>query len=502
MKLPRASGILLHPTSLDGPHGSGDCGAAAYRFVDWLVDAGQSLWQILPLCGAGAGNSPYASSSAFAGNVLLIDLAALRRHGWLDDADLDAPQPFDPHRIDHERVRAFRMTRLERAARRFEALAGDAPQRLAFDGFCRAHAAWLDDYSLFMSLDEAHGRCSWTAWPQPLAAHQPQAVRDAMTRHAGRVAFWKFCQWCFFSQWQQLKSHANRRGVRIVGDLPIFISHQSAEVWARQDLFELRADGQPEVVAGVPPDFFSATGQRWGNPLYRWSAHAADGFAWWLQRLRLAFECVDIVRLDHFRGFAAHWEIPADEPTAVHGRWVDGPGAALFTAVESALGPTPIIAEDLGSITPDVLALRRRFGFPGMRVLQFAFGDDARNPYLPHNHDADSVVYPGTHDNDTCVGWWSGLGEPERHRVREYLNTDGADIAWTLIRAAQASVADTAIVAIQDVLGLDGRARMNTPGQASGCWEWRMSREQLQPWHAQRLAELGRIFGRSGWGRP
>lgn len=496
MRLPRASGVLLHPTSLPGPHGSGDLGPAAHHFVDWLQGAGQSLWQMLPLGGIGPGNSPYMSSSAFAGNVLLIDLAELAQRGWLPEAALASPPPGDPLRIDFAALVPWRMERLAEAARGFEARATPG-EREDLARFCARHADWLSDHALFMALCEAQGWADWTTWEPGLARRTPTALAEAARRHASRMAFWRFCQWCFYRQWAALRAHAHAHGVRLIGDAPIFIAHQSAEVWARQELFELDASGRPTVVAGVPPDYFSATGQRWGNPLYRWDAHAAEGYAWWVQRIRRSFEMVDLLRIDHFRAFAAHWEIPVDEPTAVHGRWVPGPGAALFEAVRAALGPLPIIAEDLGVITPDVDALRHALGFPGMRILQFAFAGDAQDRYLPHNHSPDSVVYTGTHDNDTSLGWWAGASEHERHHARAYLATDGHDIAWALMRAAAASVADTVVHPLQDILGLPSDCRMNLPGASEGWWRWRFDWVQVHPWHGQRLAELTRLYGRA-----
>ena len=495
MRFPRASGILLHPTSLPGPHGSGDLGADARHFVDWLVAAGQTLWQMLPLGGTGAGNSPYMSGSAFAGNVQLIDLEELHRSGWLDAADLVPAPGFDASRLNFDAVAPFRMQRLARAATRFAASASDT-QRAALAAFCAQEQHWLDDYALFMALCEAHDGLDWCDWPQALAMRDAGALAAARQQHAARVHFWQFGQWIFFSQWLALKAYAGARGIRIIGDAPIFVSHQSADVWAHQSLFMLDAAGRPQVVSGVPPDFFSATGQRWGNPLYRWSAHAADTYAWWVARLRHVLRQVDIVRIDHFRGFAGCWEIAADEPTAVNGRWVPGPGAALFDAVVQALGEVPVIAEDLGVITPDVHTLRKQFGFPGMRVLQFAFNGGADNGFLPHHHTPDSVVYAGTHDNDTVVGWWAGAGDDERHFARAYLATDGHDMPWTLIRAACVSVADMAVHAMQDVLCLAGEHRMNFPGRASGWWTWRFQWKQVQPWHAHRLAEFARLYGR------
>ena len=485
----RASGILLHPTSLPGPHGSGDLGAAAHHFVDWLVSAGQKLWQVLPLGGVGAGHSPYMSPSAFAGNVLLIALEDLRAHGWLDAADLEPDPRFEAGRAHWELVIPWRQQRLERAARRF-ADHGSAADRAACADFCAREATWLDDYALFMALSDRHPARSWSDWDPALARRDAQALRAATRAHADRVDAHRFWQWRFFEQWQAFRRPAHARGVRIFGDAPIYLAHHSAEVWARQDLFELDVDGRSQVVAGVPPDYFSPTGQRWGNPLYRWPAHAAEGFAWWTERIRRAFALVDILRIDHFRGFAQYWEMPAHSPTAIEGRWCAGPGAALFDALAAALGPLPIVAEDLGLITADVTALRRRFGLPGMCVLQFAFGDDARNPYLPHNHERDSVVYTGTHDNDTTLGWWQGAGVDERARALAYFGGDGQAMHETLLRAALSSVADRAIVPLQDVLGLTSDARMNRPGQAEANWAWRFEWAEVLPRHAERLAAL------------
>ncbi len=495
MRFPRSSGVLLHPTSLPGPHGSGDFGPSAYHFVDWLVAGGQTLWQILPLGGIGPGNSPYMSSSAFAGNVLMIDLGELQQRGWLDAGDLQPTEGLTHHAVNFSAVVPYRMERLARAARRFAASASD---RAEFDAFCTEHASWLTDYALFMALVEHHPGRDWCDWSAPLATRDRAALAQAAREHAERIAFWRFCQWCFFRQWLNLKAYAHQRGVRIVGDAPIFIAHQSAEVWARPELFELDAAGKPTVVAGVPPDIFSATGQHWGNPLYRWSAHAQEGYAWWIERIRSTFELVDIVRIDHFRGFAAYWEIPADAPTAQSGRWVPGPGEALFAAIAEALGPLPIIAEDLGVITPDVDQLRKTFEFPGMRILQFAWGeDDAAEPrFLPHNFDPDTVVYTGTHDNDTSLGWWNSAPERVRHHLREYLATDGRAVHWDLIRVACASVADLAVHPMQDVLGLDGSHRMNFPGKPEGNWSWRLVWSYVPPDTAERLRRMNQLYER------
>ena len=494
----RHSGVLLHPTSLPGPHGSGDLGPAAYHFVDWLVAAGQTRWQLLPLGGVGPGNSPYMSPSAFAGNELLIDLAQLRDAGWLA-ADEIAPDPgFAEQRVDFSRVHPFRMTRLRLAAAKFLRDARhDAQQRFA--AFCADAGDWLDDYALFMALDQQYGGV-WQQWPEALAQRQEQALQTARATHADECDFWRFCQWCFASQWASLKAYAKQRGVLLIGDMPIFVSPHSADVWAHQDLFDLDARGQARVVAGVPPDYFSATGQLWGNPLYRWEAHRQQGYRWWIERMRTTLARCDIVRIDHFRGFESYWEVPADAPTAITGKWQPGPGSALFDALRAALAPDggqlPVIAEDLGIITPPVRALRAAVGLPGMRVLQFAFDGHADNPYLPHNYEADTVVYTGTHDNDTSWGWWCALTVDEQEQVRRYLAIGGDFSEWDLIRAAWSSVAALAVVPLQDVLGLDSRSRMNQPGLGQGSWEWRFSWHQVAPWHADRLAQLTRLYGR------
>jgi 4-alpha-glucanotransferase len=496
MGFSRSSGVLLHISSLPGPHGSGDFGPAAYHFVDWLCTAGQGLWQVLPLGGIGAGHSPYMSSSAFAGNVLFIDLAELAEHGWLDPKDLEPSASFTPDRVPFAEVIAYRTERLEAAARRFAAGAKSA-DREDFEAFCDTHSGWLPDYALFMALAEHFEGQNWTAWDSGLARRRPEALAAARETHRARIFFWTFCQWSFFRQWRRLKAYANARAVQIIGDLPIFIAHQSAEVWAHPELFELDGTGKPTVVAGVPPDAFSATGQRWGNPLYRWSAHAADGYAWWIERMRRIVEMVDIVRIDHFRGFEAYWEIPAEEATAERGRWVPAPGDDLFAAVTRVLGPLPVIAEDLGVITAEVEALRRKHGFPGMRILQFAFGEfDADRRFLPHNFEPDTVVFPGTHDNDTALGWWHHAPPHVRAHLRAYLATDASEIGWDLIRAACASVAATAIYPLQDILGLGSLDRMNLPGTAVGNWSWRFTWDEVLPEHARRLAALCRLYER------
>ncbi len=496
----RLSGILLHPTSLPGPHGCGDFGPAAFHFIDWLAAAGQSLWQVLPLGGIGPGDSPYMSPSAFGGNPLLVSLERLADEGWLSADEVRPVEGLRADRVDYAAVHAFRMDRLARAARRFAADA-DPAARSARAAFERAAAHWLDDYALFMAAHDSLGG-PWCDWPAALARRERTALAELRDTQAQRVDFWRFVQWCFHRQWQAVREHAHRSGIAVMGDVPIFIAHHSAEVWSRPELFELDAQGRQTVVAGVPPDAFSETGQRWGNPLYRWSAHADEGYDWWTRRLRHALEQADAVRIDHFRGFAAHWEVPAASPTALQGRWQPGPGIALFDALQAALAPAgaslPLLAEDLGVITPDVEALRHQARLPGMRILQFAFGGDASNPYLPHRHTADSVVYTGTHDNDTNSGWWAQARAAERQHLLRYLGCSADDAPAALLRAALASVARTAILPMQDVLGLGSDARMNFPGEASGWWRWRLQWESVQPVHAQGLREMTALYGRLG----
>ena len=488
----RLSGVLLHLTSLPGPHGCGDMGAGARHFVDWLAAAGQGLWQILPLSPPGAGHSPYQSVSAFAGNFWLVDLDDLVQHGWLPWMPT---QGFDTQRCEFDRVIPYRMERVRQAWAGFQRM-GQAHHQAALAQFVEEHAHWLHDFALFMVLDARHG-APWTQWPAALAQRDPAALEVVRHEAASELGFWHFVQWRFWEQWQRLRAHAHLRGVRIAGDAPIFVSHHSADVWARPHEFLLDADGEPEVVAGVPPDYFSATGQRWGNPLYNWDAMAHNGHRWWTDRMAHLLKQVDVVRLDHFRGFQAHWEIPASEPTAMYGHWREGPGQALFKAMEQALGPLPIIAEDLGLITPEVTALREACGFPGMRILQFALGGGPTNPYLPHNHTPDSVAYTGTHDNDTTVGWWRAASVPEREAARAYFGpTMETEPHWTMIRAASMSVARTVIFPFQDVLGLDGQHRMNTPGVAEGCWTWRFDWSQVDHLPAERLLAMTQAHGR------
>ncbi len=502
----RRSGILLHPTSLPGPHGVGDLGAGAHRFVAWLAEARQRLWQVLPLGPTGFGDSPYQALSSRAGNTLLVSLETLRNEGWLDDADLAGAPASDPERAAYDEAGPWKRERLQRAAETFRVRAG-AEARAELEAFRAREAEWLEDWGLFSVLKQAHEGRTWTAWPEPLARRDPRALDAARARYARAISAEVFAQWCFARQWEALRARCRALGIALLGDVPIYVSHDSVEVWSRPELFRLDARGEPAAVAGVPPDYFSATGQRWGNPLWDWDAVAREGFQSWVARIGGTLAFVDRIRLDHFRGLEAYWEIPAGAATAEEGRWVPGPGARLFEALEAALGPLPFVAENLGVITPEVEALRHRFHLPGMAVLQFAFGNDPQAPtFLPHNYERDTVAYTGTHDNDTVMGWWEGgTGDSvrtpeevarEKAHARAYLATDGREMNWLMIRAVLASVADTAIAPMQDVLGLGSSARMNTPATLGGNWRWRVREEALAREHAARLAELARLYGR------
>lgn len=502
----RRSGLLLHPTSLPGPHGIGDLGAEAHAFVDLLASAGQTVWQVLPLAPTGYGDSPYQGLGAHGGNPMLVALAPLLAEGLLEEGEL-ASGGFGPGRVEFERLIPWKEALLARAARRFAAR-GSAERRAAFDAFRQANPE-LERLALFLALKARAGGRPWWKWEPPLAAFEPAAVARARRELAAEVEERAFAQFLFAEQWAALRAHARERGVLLLGDVPIYVAHDSVDVWARRELFQLDAAGMPVAVAGVPPDYFSADGQRWGNPLYRWEALARDGFSFFVARIRAALGQVDVVRLDHFRGFEAYWSIPAGAPTAREGAWLPGPGAALFERLRRELGePLPLVAENLGVITPEVEALRRRFALPGMAILQFAFGEDPQAPtFLPHNYDRDLVAYTGTHDNDTALGWWASEGgdsvrTPEQIRREKahalaYLRADGREMHWSLIAALMASHADTVIFPVQDVLGLGSEARMNRPSTASGNWRWRLREGELGPAPMRRLAELAALYGRA-----
>jgi 4-alpha-glucanotransferase len=506
MTFPRSSGILLHPTSLPGPYGIGELGPEAHNFADFLRDSGQRIWQVLPLGPTGYGDSPYQCFSAFAGNPLLISIDRLVEHGYLNALDVAAKPQFPADDVDFGAVIAWKLPLLRKAFNLFRT--NVTGEREAFEAFCQLHSSWLDEFALFMALKAAHDQVIWTGWQPELALREPEALERARNDLRDEIECHKFIQFEFERQWCDLKAHCARNDIRIMGDLPMYVAQDSADVWANRKLFELNHDGNPRVVAGVPPDYFSATGQLWGNPIYCWQAHAQSGYAWWVARVRRTLEMVDLIRLDHFRGFEAYYEIPAGDVTAVNGAWVKGPGAPFFEALKSALGKLPIVAENLGVITPEVEALRKQFGFPGMAILQFAFGNDPQAPdFKPHNYIHHLAAYTGTHDNDTVMGWWKskpGAGsirteadvEKEMAYARRYLNTDGSDINWVMIHTLIASVAHTVLFPLQDVLGVGSEGRMNLPGSSSGNWRWRFQEGQLTTSASTRLKEWTETYER------
>jgi len=506
MRFQRSSGILLHPTSLPGRYGSGDLGVEAFAFIDFLAEAGQKIWQVLPLNPTGYADSPYQCFSAFAGNPLLISLDRLEERGLLHRGELDQVPEFSPRSINYGAVISYRFSKLRLASERFFA-ALDGERKAEFESFCEEQSAWLQDYALFMACKDAHGGVAWTRWEPQLAARDPKALACWSEKLAPAIAAYKFWQFEFFRQWGALRKACNRSGIRIMGDVPMYVAHDSVDVWTAPHLFWLDERGNPLKVAGVPPDYFSATGQLWGNPIYRWDLMREDGYRWWIARLHGVLHMFDMVRIDHFRGFEAYFEIPAEETTAVNGEWVKGPGVELFETLEREFGELPIVAENLGNITPEVEAIRRRFDFPGMAILQFAFGTDPQGPsFRPHNYERNLCAYTGGHDNDTTVGWWtSGVGDSTRteQELREefdfaaaYLNLHGEAIQWAMIRALMASVADTVLIPMQDVLGLGGEARMNLPGRMENNWRWRYEASQLRPEMTHKLRTLAKLYDR------
>lgn len=509
MPTKRASGILLHPTSLPGRFGIGDLGQEAYWFVDFLAGSGQQYWQVLPLGPTGFGNSPYMCYSALAGNPLLISLDVLRHEGFLADEDLWHVPEFRSDRVEYEKVVAYKLPLLQKACEAFKSRASDE-QKERFAAFCNSKAYWLDDYAMFMALKEANDGKSWFEWEPELVTRSLAALDQWGRRLNTEIVFHKFLQFSFFSQWSHLKRYANDRGIEIIGDIPIYVAHDSADVWANPETFHLDEETyQPALMAGVPPDYFSATGQLWGNPVYNWDYLQKTDFNWWIQRFEAMLDYVDIIRIDHFRGFESFWaveldsEVEPEQRTAEKGEWVEAPGKEFFERLREKLGKLPILAEDLGVITPEVEALRDHFEFPGMKILQFAFGSDPGNPFLPFNYGRNCVVYTGTHDNDTTMGWFETREEWEREAILRYLGQISPDgIHWDLIRLAYSSIADLAILPVQDLLGLGTDARMNFPGKAEGNWAWRYWSGALNHELGDRLRSMVQTFGRAPQPQP
>jgi 4-alpha-glucanotransferase len=491
----RATGILLHPSSLPSRGGIGDLGPAAYQFVDFLATARQGLWQVLPLGPLGYAYSPYSSTSAFAGNPLLISLERLAERGWLPSSRIEN-LPAPSAKVDYPEVLALKLPLLHEAAARF-LKTGSRAALDRFDEFRSANQWWLDDFVLFDALRARYHDQAWNQWPQAIARREPQALAKARRELRQPMDIGRAVQFAFYEQWKALHYHCGQRSIRMIGDIAIFVNFDSSDVWTNPHLFRLDENLDPEVVAGVPPDFFSATGQRWGSPLYRWDVMKQAGYEWWIRRLRWSTQTCDYIRLDHFRGFEQFWEIPANEPTAINGRWVDGPKDDFFLAIREALGGLPFFAEDLGLITPEVHALRDRLDIPGMAVLQFGFGDPGAHIYLPHRFTPNQVVYTGTHDNDTTVGWWlNGATELERLHAQAYLGSMEDGVHWAFIRALQSSVASLSVVPLQDVLGLGSEARINIPSVNNGNWSWRFPPDALPPELSQKLAHLAEVTDR------
>ena len=494
----RVSGILLHPTSLPSRFGIGDLGENAYKFVDFLANSDQQIWQILPIGPTGYGNSPYLSYSALAGNPLLISPDILHGQGLLTDLELQEIPEFSLDAVDFNLVIATKIPLLKLASDRFKANASEEDNK-QFKHFCNRHDDWLSDYALFMSLKQAHHGSSWNQWPVEIAYRQPQAMAKWAVELVDEIYFHKFVQYQFFCQWKNLKQHANQKGIRIFGDIPIYVAHDSVDVWAHSDIFCLdKETGEAKLMAGVPPDYFSSTGQLWGNPVYDWEELKRTDFKWWIRRLEGILEYVDIIRIDHFRGFQAYWAVPQGEDTAMKGTWLNAPGDEFFQLLEKQLGKLPIVAEDLGVITPEVEALRDKFNFPGMKILQFAFDDDRANGFLPYNYERNCIVYTGTHDNNTSVGWFYERSPEAQARVTDYLGCVGDDgIHWALIRLALGSIGNTVVLRFQDVLGSGTDAKMNTPSQPTGNWSWRCRAEAFNDELSGRLKYLTYLYGRT-----
>ena len=495
----RYSGVLVHPTSFPSPYGIGDMGRGAHEFIDFLAMAGQHLWQVLPLGPSGNGNSPYQSYSVFAGQTLLISPELLIEKKLLTEADVHPIPEFNADRVDYDKVTTYKTSLFKKAYEHFRHTA-DKNLLEEYDSFQSNNQYWLDDYCLYMAGKDYHNGLPWYEWEDSLLDPTPKERASWMKLLTSEIDYYRFIQFAFFSQWYELKDYANKKGIAIIGDIPIFTAPDSADVWANKELFKLDSKGHPLEVAGVPPDYFSATGQLWGNPLYDWDAMKDDGYRWWIERVRNQLDQVDYIRIDHFRGFEAYWAVPAGEETAMNGKWKKGPGEALFEAIQKALGEElPIFAEDLGIITPEVEKLRDTLGFPGMKILQFGFDGTGESTFLPHQLSTrNCICYTGTHDNDTTCGWYEHTSEQNKDKVRRYMNTDASSVSWDFIRTCLGTIAKYAIFPVQDLLKLGSEHRMNTPGTATGNWEFRYRSGLLDEGMAKGLKQMTELFGR--WG--
>jgi 4-alpha-glucanotransferase len=495
MKNKRSSGLLLHITSLPGKYGIGTMGKEAFAFVDFLEKAGQKIWQILPLGHTGYGDSPYQCFSAFAGNPLLIDLDLLVKNGFLANPDLPKDKNFNDDNVDFGRVFTYKYPILRKAFKRFKE---NQNQKVKEDyrQFVEESRIWLDDYAFFMALKDHFGGKSWSQWNNDIKTRQDDAMASYRYELDNEIKFYYFVQYAFYTQWQALKKYANQKGISIIGDIPLYVAADSSDAWANTHLFDYDKDLNPITVAGVPPDYFSVTGQLWGNPIYKWDVHKQDGFAWWIERVKANLVLYDTIRIDHFRGLAAYWAVPFGAETAINGQWIDAPGKELMRAIINALGDAPIIAEDLGVITPDVEELRDGFNLPGMKILQFAFDSGEENDFMPHTFVKNCVVYTGTHDNDTTLGQYKSVKPEDRKQMKDYFCLDPKDPAWSFVKLAWSSVADVAIAPLQDILRLGGHARMNFPGKAAGNWMWRFKKQDLKTQHAKELLKITKLYGR------
>ena len=524
MSFLRSSGVLLHPVSFPSNYGIGDFGESGYKFIDFLEKSGQTLWQVLPLGPTSFGDSPYQSFSTFAGNILLISPDILIKKGLLDESIKNEIPQFSNNKIDYGNVIKYKTGLYKKAFEKFK-----KTKNKAFDEFCEKNKNWLEDYALFVSLKDyfieerknewesaefkkfckkTKGKLSenvqkdyyygavWSTWPISLVKREAATIKKWQSKLADSILYYKFLQFEFFEEWFELKKYANSKDIKIIGDIPIFVAYDSADAWANPKNYYMDTEGFPTLVAGVPPDYFSATGQLWGNPLYKWSEHKNSKYKWWIDRIKSILSMVDIVRIDHFRGFESFWQVPFGEETAINGKWTKGPGAELFNAIKKELGSLPIIAEDLGIITDEVNELRDKLQFPGMKVLQFAFDDSENNDYLPHNYDKNCVVYTGTHDNDTTLGWYRNANENEKDKLRRYMNVSGENVSWDLIRLAMSSTAVFSIFPLQDIMKLDESARMNTPSVAGGNWQWRYTDDMLKDEYSESLMYLTKLFAR------